>query len=192
MGGRQQGRGTGASLLGDLIRDCIHSFEPPLERLGSEIQQLEESVLSTQLLERSLEQIFVRKRRASVMAWMLLRTHDALRRAPTRTEPIASLIGDWRESTDTLHARAREMEEHTDNLLNLQIAIASHRTNQVMRVLTVVSVIFMPLTFIVGLYGMNFDAPEFHWRFGYFGIWVIIVAVFVALVRWFGKRGWLG
>jgi magnesium transporter len=60
-----------------------------------------------------------------------------------------------------------------------------------MRVLTVMSVIFMPLTFVAGVYGMNFDAPEFHWRYGYAGVWLLIVAVFVGVLVWFRRSGWL-
>ena len=58
-----------------------------------------------------------------------------------------------------------------------------------MRVLTVMSVVFMPLTFIVGLYGMNFDAPAFHWRHGYLIVWLILIGLFIGVIRWFSARG---
>jgi magnesium transporter len=90
-----------------------------------------------------------------------------------------------------MHFRARELVEYSDNLMNLQIGIASHRTNEVMRILTLMSVVFMPLTFIVGIYGMNFEAPEFRWRLGYPLVWVLLITVFVGIVRWFHRRGWL-
>lgn len=78
------------------------------------------------------------------------------------------------------------------NLLAVQLALASHGTNKVMRTLTVFSVIFMPLTFIVGVYGMNFRyMPELNWRYGYFLVIGVLVLLSAYLVTRFRKRGWL-
>jgi magnesium transporter len=67
------------------------------------------------------------------------------------------------------------------------MSIVSHRTNEVMKRLTVVSVIFLPLTFLVGVYGMNFDVlPELRWHYGYAYFWiavVLVVAVLLGLMR---------
>jgi magnesium transporter len=67
--------------------------------------------------------------------------------------------------------------------LNLYMSIVSHRTNQVMKRLTVVSVIFLPLTFLCGVYGMNFEIlPELGWHYGYLYFWMVVVAVVVGLL----------
>lgn len=72
--------------------------------------------------------------------------------------------------------------------LNLYMSMVSHRTNEVMKRLTVVSVIFLPLTFLVGVYGMNFDVlPELHWRYGYAYFWAVAVGIVVGLL-WFLRR----
>jgi magnesium transporter len=64
--------------------------------------------------------------------------------------------------------------------------------NQVMKVLTVISTIFIPLTFITGLYGMNFkNMPELEWKYGYFAIWCIIFVASGALLYYFRKKTWL-
>lgn len=181
---------TVADVLDELIRECILTFDGPLNELAEDLTAFEASLFSAQVSERTLEQIFVRKRRASVLGWMLLRTREALVRSHVATDRFAPLY-ESRETLDALQFRARELAEHTENLLNLQIALASHRTNEVMRVLTVMSVIFMPLTFVAGVYGMNFDAPEFHWRYGYFGVWLLLGAVFLGVLRWFRSRGWM-
>jgi magnesium transporter len=69
----------------------------------------------------------------------------------------------------------------------------SNRLNEVMKTLTIMATIFIPLTFIVGVYGMNFDwMPELHWRWGYPAVWTIMVAVALTLLWWFRRRGWLG
>lgn len=68
----------------------------------------------------------------------------------------------------------------------------SNRMNQIMKVLTMIGTIFIPLTFIVGIYGMNFTyMPELHWKYGYAAIWLIIVAVAVLMIMMFKKRKWL-
>jgi len=177
-------------LLDELIREVILTFDAPLDQLTADLVDFEGSLLSARMTERVLEQIFVRKRRASVLAWMLLRTREALARAHIPGDH-GLVLHEARDTADALHFRAREVVEHTDNLMNLQIAVASHRTNEVMRVLTVMSVVFMPLTFIAGVYGMNFEAPEYHWRHGYAMVWTLIVTVLIAVLVWFRKRGWL-
>jgi magnesium transporter len=72
--------------------------------------------------------------------------------------------------------------------LSLYMSMVSHRTNEVMKRLTVVSVIFLPLTFLVGVYGMNFDVlPELHWHYGYAYFWLVVVAI-VGSLLWFLRR----
>jgi magnesium transporter len=178
-------------ILEAVIQQVMLTYQAPLDRLAADLERVEDSLLGPRLTERALEAVFIRKRRASALAWMLLRIREVLLRVHAPSEGTAGLLQALREDADALHFRARELVEYTDNLMNLQIGIASHRTNEVMRVLTVMSVVFMPLTFIVGLYGMNFDAPEFHWRHGYLMVWLILVGLFVGVIRWFRARGWL-
>jgi len=64
--------------------------------------------------------------------------------------------------------------------------------NEVMKVLTVIATIFIPLTFIVGVYGMNFKyMPELEWSWGYFAIWGVMVVVALGMLTYFGKKKWL-
>ena len=72
-------------------------------------------------------------------------------------------------------------------------AIVSNRMNSVMKTLTVFTAIFMPLTFIAGIYGMNFDnMPELKWEYGYFITLGVMGAVFIGLIIYFRRRGWIG
>ena len=67
----------------------------------------------------------------------------------------------------------------------------SNRMNQVMKVLTVIASLFIPLTFIAGIYGMNFDnMPELHFKYGYFVVWAVMLAVFVAMLIFFRRKKW--
>ena len=87
---------------------------------------------------------------------------------------------------------ADELLEGATNLLGLQLSLASHRTAEVMRVLTIFSVSFLPLTFLVGVYGMNFrHLPELEWRWGHAAVWAVMLAVTALIFPWFKRQGWL-
>lgn len=78
-----------------------------------------------------------------------------------------------------------------ESSINLFFSIQGHRMNQVMKTLTVVATIFIPLTFIAGVYGMNFhNMPELEWRFGYLGFWVINLIVLSTMLIYFKKKKW--
>ena len=75
--------------------------------------------------------------------------------------------------------------------LNMYHSSMSTKLNDTMTVLTIFSVIFIPLTFIVGIYGMNFDnLPELHWKYGYFVVWGVMIAIVVGMIWYFKKRKW--
>ena len=75
---------------------------------------------------------------------------------------------------------------------NLFFSVQGHRMNQVMKTLTIVATIFIPLTFIAGIYGMNFlNMPELEWKYGYLGTWIIFVGVFCGMVWYFRMKKWL-
>jgi magnesium transporter len=77
-------------------------------------------------------------------------------------------------------------------LKDLYLSSVSTRMNKVMQVLTVIATIFIPLTFIAGIYGMNFDVmPELHWKYGYFAVWGVMLAVAVVMLVFFRRRRWL-
>jgi len=77
------------------------------------------------------------------------------------------------------------------SLLDLQTSQRSNRMNEVMKTLTIISTIFLPLSFVVGLYGMNFkDIPELSWSFGYIYAWALMIAVTLGFVWYFKRKGW--
>ena len=78
-----------------------------------------------------------------------------------------------------------------DSASNFYFSTQSHKMNEVMKTLTVVSVFFMPLTFIVGIYGMNFKyMPELEWKYGYFVILGIMFLLLLGMVYYFKKKKW--
>lgn len=99
---------------------------------------------------------------------------------------------------ERLHQKSLELLEQIDydmttldTASNFYFASQSRRMNQIMKVLTAVSVIFMPLTFIVGVYGMNFKyMPELETRYGYYAVWIFMIALVWVMVRFFKKKEW--
>jgi magnesium transporter len=105
---------------------------------------------------------------------------------------VAPLYRDVQENAESSHFYADELLDDVNTLLNIQLALASHRTGEVMRVLTVFSVFFLPLTFIVGVYGMNFEyMPELRTRWGYPAVLAAMGIVTLTIFFWFRRRGWL-
>ncbi|NQU80144.1 MAG: magnesium/cobalt transporter CorA [Bacteroidetes bacterium] len=91
----------------------------------------------------------------------------------------------------TLLDSCDKIEVRLESNINLFFSVQGHRMNQVMKTLTVVATIFIPLTFIVGIYGMNFNnMPELTWRWGYLGIWFIIFIVFIGMIIYFKRKKW--
>ncbi len=81
--------------------------------------------------------------------------------------------------------------EITADIRDSYLSYNSHQTNRVMKVLTVFTSIFMPLTFIVGIYGMNFEnMPELTWQYGYFGVMILMTVIGMGMYIWFRKKGW--
>jgi len=77
-------------------------------------------------------------------------------------------------------------------LLEIYLSSVSNRMNEVMKVLTIIATIFIPITFIAGVYGMNFEfMPELKWRWGYALVWGVMIAMIVAMLGFFRKKKWL-
>jgi magnesium transporter len=179
-------------LLIDLINGAIDTYEKPLGAAEAAIDGFEATVFGEHELTNLLRRIYLEKRRVTQMRRMLSHTLDAVQRLIPASEPTAPLYQDLRENAQSMHFYADELLDDVNNLLTIQLHLASHRTNEVVRILTVFSVFFLPLTFIVGVYGMNFDyMPELRERWGYPGVLVGMGAVTLAIYLWFRSRGWL-
>ena len=77
-------------------------------------------------------------------------------------------------------------------LMDLYLSTVSNKMNEVMKVLTIMATIFIPLTFIAGIYGMNFKfMPELEWKWSYPVLWGVLVVVLVLMIFWFKRKKWL-
>ncbi len=82
-------------------------------------------------------------------------------------------------------------KDMVSGLKDLYLSSISHQMNKVMQVLTIMATIFIPLTFIAGIYGMNFEVmPELKWKYGYFGVWVLMAIIFIGMLFFFKRKKW--
>src|SRR5690606_32704720 len=101
------------------------------------------------------------------------------------------ILKDLSDTCRWLHNDFQQSLDEVHNMLNMYLSLSSQRTNEVMPVLTAFSATFLPLTFIVGIYGMNFEnMPEISWKYGYLMSWVFMGIVTLSVVVWFKKKGW--
>lgn len=97
-----------------------------------------------------------------------------------------------------VHDHTIQILETTETYRDINIGLKdvylntlSNEMNRVMKILTIISTFFIPLTFLVGVYGMNFKyMPELNWRYGYLMVWVVMIIIVVALSVWFKRKGW--
>ncbi len=183
-------------LLYRLIDTVVDHYFIVIDHLGEIIEEMEEKVLHSpdeetlhgiQNLKKQLSSI-----RKSVIPLREIITFLEKDSTDLIEDSTIRYLRDVYEHIIQINDSAEAQRESLANIMDLYLSGVSNRTNQVMQVLTIIATIFIPLTFIVGIYGMNFDfMPELHWKYGYFGIWGIMVAVCVLLVIFFKRKRWL-
>ncbi len=179
-------------LLFGLGNNVLASYEKPLEQAEAMLDQIEAGLFDGGA-PPSLEQAHNLKRRVSLIRRILWQTSQVVNRLVPQAERMEPLYQDVRESVEALVFWADQLLEEANNLQQVHLAVASHRSTEVMRVLTVFSAFFLPLTFIVGVYGMNFaHMPELEQRWGYPAALLLMAGVSTAIFTWFRRRGWLG
>lgn len=179
-------------LLRWLLGGAIHSHEEPLRLAEEELDRIEDALLEGRRPPKDLGRIYRIKRRCAVIKRVLGRTVVMLKELATQHPDEGGFLADLQEETDRLHAWADELLEGATHLMTLQLNLQGQRTNEVMRVLTLFSAFFLPLTFIAGVYGMNFDRmPELRHPHGYAYTLTAMAGVTALIYFWFRKQGWL-
>jgi magnesium transporter len=178
-----------------LIDAVVDHFFPIVESLGESIEDMQESLLELPTREK-LESAHEFRKALSQLRRAVWPARDVCARLwrdetgliSDRTKPF---LRDCYDNTMSIIDLLESYRDAIHNVMDLYISSLSMRTNEVMRVLTIISTIFIPLTFVVGVYGMNFEhMPELHWQYGYVGIWVVILAVALCMVAYFKRKKW--
>lgn len=175
----------------------IDNYLEVLQSVDDQIATLEDDIINSPK-ERNQNQIYGFKRELNVMRKNAYPIREMLNSLMIFDEN--ELI---KETTKLYfrdaHDHATQVVEMLDSnrelvtsLMDLYLSQVSNKMNNIMKVLTVISVIFMPLTFIVGVYGMNFDnMPELHWQNGYYFVWGIVAVLTISMLIYFRKLKWI-
>jgi magnesium transporter len=183
-------------LLYEILDHMIEFYFPVLERIEEDIEAVEDRIFTADD-ENTLDAILGLKRRVLEIKRALTPHRELFGRiARNEFEEITpQAVVFYRDLYDSTYRLAEVADSYRDVLsgtLDAHISMISHRLNEVMKVLTIFSTIMLPLTFIAGVYGMNFDfMPELHWRYGYFLVWGIMLAVTGGMLVYFRRRRWI-
>jgi magnesium transporter len=178
-------------LLNEIIRAGLATYEEPASRLTHLIEHLEENVFLRQRKFALLKKLYFIKRKIDVVRRILILTHDIIDHIDSPQSGTA-YTRDTRDMYIRMTNIFDSLSDNTNQLLTIYFSISAQKTNEIIRVLTLFSVFFMPLTFIVGVYGMNFDfMPELKWRMGYPAVLLSMAIVTIIIYVWFRKKGWL-
>lgn len=185
--------------LFEVFASAVETYYKPLEAIELNIHAFEEAILKSQKSLTTWDVVFRTKCRLNVIKRLLWHTSDAIQKFVPYTEANLPAKQDLCERIDKLRFFADSLIEDLDSLLNIQMSLESHRsteasqrTNDIMRTLTIFSAFFLPLNFIVGIYGMNFEfMPELKWKYGYATILLLLLSIAFGIFVWFWKSGWI-
>ena len=190
-------RKMGADYLAYSLMDIIvDNYFIILERLGEEIESMEEELLANPTTE-TLQKIHRLKREMILLRksiWPLRELVSGLERteSPLIQESTDVYLRDVYDHTIQVIDTVETFRDMISGMLDIYLSSISNKMNEVMKVLTIIATIFIPLTFLAGVYGMNFRyMPELEWHGGYFVVLLVMAAVGMSMVIYFRKKRWL-
>lgn len=183
-------------LLYSLMDLVIDNYFIVLEQISENIERLEDEIIKT-TRQKSMTEIYAIKRELMLMRKIIFPLRDMLsslirEEAPLISTNTAIYLRDVHDHVTQVLETVDSYRELVTSLMDLHLSQAGNRMNNVMKVLTVISVIFMPLTFIAGIYGMNFDnIPELHWQNGYYYVWGFMLILVGVMLFYFNRKDWI-
>jgi magnesium transporter len=180
-----------------ILDAIVDAYFPVMDEIGTRLEGLEDAVLERQRPEMLRELNEIRAHLLKLRR-IVSSQRDAL--LSMTKEPLSFVTDDvrlyLRDVADHCVQIADLIEAQREigaGLLNTYLTLIANRTNDVMKVLTIIATIFIPLTFLVGVYGMNFEyMPELEWPWAYPALLAIMLAMGLAMVAYFRRKGWMG
>lgn len=195
--GKGRIRKMGSDYLAYALMDAIvDNYFIILEKLGEKIEVLEEELITNPVPETlhmihnlKREMIFLRK-----SVWPLREVISNLERGESHLimESTTIYLRDVYDHTIQVIDTIETFRDMLSGMLDIYLSSVSNKMNEVMKVLTIIATIFIPLTFIAGIYGMNFEyMPELSWQWGYPAVWAVVIVIGASMVLYFRKKRWL-
>jgi len=174
-----------------IVWNTLETFDDPANLLSEHLDFYENQVMMRKINNEQMEALYHIKRQASVSHKLMLLLREPINHIQAVPGDEAALqdVKDQHLKIQTLYS---QVLEDVNNLMNLYISFSAQKTNDVIRVLTLFSVFFLPLTFIVGIYGMNFNyMPELNLKWGYPAVMILMVTITLGIYFWFRSKKWL-
>ena len=176
------------SLILKIIEKMLETYEAPANWLSEEMDHFESAVFLGRNKRFSVEQLYFAKAKARSCKKVLHLTQNLLLHLTVQQSNEVQLQ-DLKETASSLILQFEDFLDEANSLLNIYLSSNSQKTNEVMKLLTVFSAFFLPLTFLVGVYGMNFKfMPELNWEYGYYLTWGIMISISIVIFIWFKLR----
>ena len=181
-----------SEIITRILGEVVESYEAPLSEMSAKLEVLEDDLFLRQKTPlRIQEDLYYMKRKAAKIKKLLYLTAQVARKHHPNARD-KHILNNILDALQKLEFETDQVHDNASSLLNTYLAIATHRTNEIMRVLTLFSVFFLPLTFIVGIYGMNFTyMPELKWQLGYPLTLAGMLGITVAIFLWFRRKRWI-
>lgn len=196
-GGKGRIRKQGPDYLAYAVIDAVvDNYFFVLEKLGERIDALEEQLIAEPRREllgeiHGLKREMIELRKS---VWPLREVVSGLERSesPLIRESTGVFLRDLYDHAIQVIDTVESFREMLSSMVETYLSSLSNRMNEIMKVLTIISTIFIPITFLVGLYGMNFvHFPEIKWRWGYAFVWLLIVGSVAGMFAFFRRKKWL-
>lgn len=182
---------TRKGIIYNIINETLKTFETPATRMDEEVNMLEELIFSNDLDKLRLHTLYHLKREASACRKILDYTLDALNEY-TYTNNRTSTMQDLKEDCIKMLHLHTQIVDDVQNLLSIYLSLNSQKSNDIMKTLTIFSAFFLPLTFIVGIYGMNFNyMPELTYKWGYPICILSMLILVIFIYAWFKRKKYL-
>lgn len=191
-------RRAGADFLFySLIDTVVDNYFMVLEKIGEALEPLEGEITTGSTTQQSAQTLYYWQRELIHLrkaVWPLREIVNSLEReeTPLIKKDMRKYVRDLNDHVIQIIDTIESYRESTASLLSVYLSSLSNRTNDVVKTLTIISTIFMPLTFIAGVYGMNFEyMPELKWKYGYFGVLGVMGVALLMMLYYFRRKKWL-
>ncbi|MEZ4858234.1 MAG: magnesium/cobalt transporter CorA [Flavobacteriaceae bacterium] len=180
-----------------LIDTIVDNYYAVIEDFGEKIETLEDQVFNENPDDETPKNIQFLKREVLKIRRSVFPLREVVSRLEKSENPIIEERNRdyFRDTYDHVIQINENIEIYRDmvwGLMDMYMTTVSNKMNNIMKVLTIIATIFIPLTFIAGIYGMNFDhMPELHYKYSYYILWGVMIVVFVGMLFYFRRKRWL-
>lgn len=178
-----------------IIDTVIDSYYIQMEDIGDRIESLEMNIDIKKVKDSDLQEIQHIKKELVLFRKIIFPLREAIsfliKGENQLSEKSKNYLSDTYENSIHILETIELYRDLTSNLMDLYLTGINSRMNEVMKLLTIIATIFIPLTFITGIYGMNFEhMPELGFRYGYPIIWMVMITVVISMVVYFKRKKW--